>query len=68
MAETLKARKDVDVSLTWDLSSIFATNEDFEKAVKEMQELSLNIEQKYKGKLTQAAVILSLIHIYARRL
>lgn len=57
MAETLKARKDVDVSLTWDLSSIFATNEDFEKAVKEMQELSLNIEQKYKGKLTQAAVI-----------
>lgn len=54
MAEALKARKDVDVSLTWDLSSIFATNEEFEKAVKEMKEISLNIEKKYKGRLIDA--------------
>ena len=51
MAKVLKERKDVDLALTWDLSAIYATDEKFQSAVKEMKGLSLKIEKDYKGKL-----------------
>jgi len=54
MAKVLKNRKDVDPALTWDLSAIYATDEKFQEAVKEMKELSLKIEKEYKGKLNTA--------------
>ena len=54
MKKVLKNRKDVDPSLTWDLSAIYATEEKFQSAVKEMKELSLKIEKDYKGKLNAA--------------
>jgi oligoendopeptidase F len=54
MAKVLKDRKDVDPALTWDLSAIYATDEKFQSAVKEMKELSLKIEKDYKGKLNTA--------------
>ncbi len=54
MAKVLKDRKDVDPALTWDLSTIYATDENFQSAVKEMKELSLKIEKDYKGKLNTA--------------
>jgi len=54
MAKVLKDRKDVDPALTWDLSTIYATDEKFQSAVKEMKELSLKIEKDYKGKLNTA--------------
>lgn len=54
MKKVLKERKDVDPALTWDLSAIYATNEKFQVAVKEMKELSLKIEKEYKGKLNTA--------------
>lgn len=57
MGKVLKERKDVDKALTWDLSAIYATEEEFQIAVKEMKELSLKIEKDYKGKLNTAKKI-----------
>jgi oligoendopeptidase F len=51
MGKTLKERKDVDVSLTWDLSAIYATEERYNLDVKELQDLALQVERDYKGKL-----------------
>lgn len=57
MGKTLKERKDVDQSLTWDLSTIYKTEEDFNQAVKKAQQLTLEIERNYKGRLGAASVI-----------
>lgn len=57
MEKALKERKDVDQSLTWDLSAIFAKEEDYEAAVRSAQQLTAEIEGTYKGKLNTAAEI-----------
>ena len=62
----LNMRKDVPVELTWDLSLLYATEEemlsDFEKA----KELSLQLEKEYKGKLTDAAAICRCLAAYEK--
>ncbi|WP_097025635.1 oligoendopeptidase F [Clostridium peptidivorans] len=57
MGKVLKERKDIDQALTWDLSAIYATDEKFQSAVKEMKELALKIEKEYKGELNTASKI-----------
>lgn len=57
MPKVLKERKDVDQSLTWDLSAIYATEEDYTFAVKRLQELVMELEEQYKGKLNTSANI-----------
>jgi oligoendopeptidase F len=57
MAKVLKDRKDVDQSLTWDLSAIFATEEDYNSAVKKLQDLVMQVERNYKGRLNTPANI-----------
>lgn len=57
MAKTLKERKDVDQSLTWDLSAIYKTEEQYNLAVKEAEGMALEIERVYKGRLNSASVI-----------
>ncbi|MDD7764561.1 MAG: oligoendopeptidase F [Peptoniphilaceae bacterium] len=44
-------RSEVDKSLTWDISDIFKTEDDFKKALVEVEEKSKEIEKVYKGKL-----------------
>jgi len=51
MGKVLKQRKDVEQSLTWDLSAIYATEEQYNLAVKELQELAMEVEREYKGRL-----------------
>jgi oligoendopeptidase F len=51
MAKTLKERKDVDQLLTWDLSAIYKTEEEYNSAVSRAQELTCEIESSYEGKL-----------------
>ncbi len=51
MAKVLLERKDVNERLTWDLSGIFKTEEEFNEAVKEAQRLTEEIEKEFKGKL-----------------
>lgn len=50
-------RKDVDIKETWDLSLLFKTEQDYEKALKELgKEVDLFLE-KYKGKLLSARIV-----------
>jgi oligoendopeptidase F len=57
MGKTLKSRKDVEKSLTWDLSAIYATEQQYNLAVKELQGLTSEVEEKYKQKLDTAKSI-----------
>ncbi len=57
LSKELKARKDVDLLLTWDLSAIFKTEEEFNSAVQEAQRLTEGVEKEYKGRLNTAAII-----------
>lgn len=57
MGKILKARKDVEQLLTWDLSAIYATEEQYNLAVKELQGLTCQVEENYKGRLNTASNI-----------
>lgn len=57
LSKEFKERKDVDKSLTWDLSAIYKTEEDFNSAVNEAKELAEEIEKEFKGKLNSASTI-----------
>jgi len=57
MAKVLLERKDVDENLTWDLTSIFKTEEDFEQGVKKAEDLSIELEREYKGKLKDSNIV-----------
>lgn len=54
MTRILKERKDVDKSLTWDLTAIFATEEQYDLAILELKELVLEIECDFKERLNTA--------------
>jgi oligoendopeptidase F len=64
MEKVILERKDVDVNLTWDLTSIFKTNEEFETALEEMNRLTAKIEQEYKGKLSTAENMNACLDLY----
>lgn len=53
----LMMRKDVPEELTWDLTAIYATEEDMLRDAEKMEEMSLEIEKRYKGKLNTAEQI-----------
>lgn len=57
MGKKLLERKDVDQVLTWDLSTIFKTEEQYNEMVKKAQDLTAEIEGSFKGKLNTAAAI-----------
>ncbi len=51
MAEELKSRKEIPEELTWDLSHIYATEEDMSREAERMEQLAQEIVEKYKGHL-----------------
>src|SRR5690348_15068168 len=57
MGKSIKERKDVDTSLTWDLSALFKTEEKYQEAVNEAEALTLELEAEFKGRLDSAVVI-----------
>ena len=57
MAETLKKRSEVPEELKWDTSRIFSSEEECLQALHEAADLSLEIEKKYKGKLSSGEMI-----------
>lgn len=57
MGKVLKERKEVDQSLTWDLSTIFRTEEEYNLAVYKAEKLTDEIERNYKGKLNTSDMI-----------
>lgn len=64
MKKALKERKDVDQSLTWDLSAIFQTEEQYHLAIKDAEKLTEEIERVYKGKLNAADTINQCLNQY----
>lgn len=57
MKTALKERKDIDKSLTWDLSSLYQTERQYDLALRGLEELTLAIEKNYKQKLNNASII-----------
>lgn len=57
MIKAIPNRKDVDTKFTWDLSTIFKTEEEFQQSVKELEILGKEIEREYKGKLNNSNAI-----------
>lgn len=53
----LKSRKDIPVELTWDLSSIYQTEEELDQDIEKVKALSKRIIQDYKGNLNTPAKI-----------
>ena len=51
MAEELKSRKEIPEELTWDLSHIYASEEDMLRDAEKMEKLAQEIVEKYKGHL-----------------
>ena len=47
----LKSRKDIPTELTWDLSSIYATEEEMYRDVEKLKSLGGRMAADYKGKL-----------------
>lgn len=66
MAEELLMRKDVPVELTWDLSLLYKSEEEWFQAVVEMQKIARQIVEEYKGKLNTAENIENCLTLYRR--
>ena len=54
MENRLVNREDVEEKYTWDLSTIFKTDEEFENAAEEAVKLSKEIEDEFKGNLNKS--------------
>ena len=57
-------RKDVDPALTWDLSSIYKTEEDMYRDADRMKQMAEAIEKEYKGKLNSPERIARCMDLY----
>lgn len=66
MAEELKARKEVSEELTWDLTRIYATEEDMLRDAGEMERLTREIVEQYKGRLDSPERIEACVTAYRR--
>lgn len=66
MAEELKDRKEVPEELTWDLTRIYATEEDMLQDAGEMEKLTREIVETYKGRLNTPERIEACITAYRR--
>ncbi len=66
MAEELKDRKEVSEELTWDLSRIYATEEDMLCDAREMERLTQEIVEKYKGRLDSPERMEACVTAYRR--
>ena len=53
----LKSRKDVPAELTWDLSSIYATEEEMYADVEKLKSLAARMAKDYKGNLNTPQAI-----------
>ncbi|MBQ6335445.1 MAG: oligoendopeptidase F [Erysipelotrichaceae bacterium] len=59
----LMERKDVPVELTWDMSLLYASEEDYEKDLEKAKELCTQLEE-YKGKLNDSDNIVACLKKY----
>ena len=57
MAKEFKLRSEIEEQFTWDLSTIFKTEEEMQATLNEAVELSKSVEEEYKGKLNTPDMI-----------
>src|SRR5690554_2324673 len=57
MAKELLERKEVEPGLTWDLTAIFKTEEEFERVLEEVQILAEELIAEFEGKLKTVRII-----------
>ena len=60
MSEKIKERSEIEQQYKWDLSSLFKSDEDFEEALKNIDE-QINVLAKYQGKLNNADNVLEFL-------
>lgn len=66
MAEELKDRKDVPVELTWDLTKLYASEEDMYRDAEKLKEIAGYIAETWKGKLNTPENIDACVTEYRR--
>lgn len=64
VAEKLPKRSEVEESLTWDLTQIFASEKEFEETLEEFLEEVDAFVAKYKGNLEDAEKVIEALHTY----
>lgn len=64
MIEELKVRSEVSEDLKWDLTGIFATEEDFEVALEAFPKAVAEFVEKYKERLDSAEIVVEALHTY----
>lgn len=62
---TLKKRSEIDEALKWDLTRLFKTEEDYQNSLKNIDEISKKLEEKYKGKIKDEDTVLALLDEYS---
>lgn len=64
MIDSLKPRDQVDKALTWDLSDLFANEEEFETAIQQLRKSANAFLEKYQGQLNNSKVIIEALKEY----
>lgn len=64
MQERLKRRDEIDINLTWDLTNLFATEQEFMQAIEVAKQMATRLNEGYKGRVQTALEALALIADY----
>ncbi|TWT02382.1 oligoendopeptidase F [Planomicrobium sp. CPCC 101079] len=65
MAKSLPLRSEVPVEDTWDLRSLFSSEEEFYQALSALEEHANSFQQQYSGKVADASSIIEALTAYA---
>lgn len=64
--EEMKGRTEIPMELTWDLTALFETEEDYEDAVARLQQDVARFVETYEGKLDNTEAVLEAMAAYER--
>ena len=66
MVKSLPPRSEIAVEETWNLDSLFASSEEFDKALTALEQDAATFEENYKGTATDSASIIILLKAYMK--
>jgi len=64
MMEVMKKRSEIPEYLKWDISSLYQTESDYERDLKKCEQMSVDIEKKYKNKIVSPDTAICAIREY----
>lgn len=65
MVQSLPPRSEIAIEETWDLNSLFTTEEDFNTALSALEQEVESFGKQFKGKLTDSAAVVEVLTAYA---